>query len=208
VKAFAGRAIALLVLVVLGDALSSGAAVRTFSVDRSASRATIEVGKSGVFSFAAGHTHEVVAPSMSGTIEVDSAQPSRSSVRITIDAAALKVTGKGESASDVPKVQARMQGSDVLDSAQYPSIGFRSTNIAVERRDGDVLDLAVTGELTLRHTTRTVTVPVQARLDGGSVRATGRFDLKQTDYGITPVTVGGVVSVKDAVAIAFSIVGR
>jgi hypothetical protein len=32
--------------------------------------------------------------------------------------------------------------------------------------------------------------------------------LKQTDYGIKPVSVGGVVSVKDAVEIDFTIVGR
>jgi hypothetical protein len=38
------------------------------------------------------------------------------------------------------------------------------------------------------------------------VTATGRFALKQTDYGIRPVSVGGVVSVKDSVDISFTIV--
>jgi hypothetical protein len=39
--------------------LGPRAAARTYTVDSSRSHATIAVGKSGAFSFAAGHTHEV-----------------------------------------------------------------------------------------------------------------------------------------------------
>ena len=51
-------------------------------------------------------------------------------------------------------------------------------------------------------------MPVAARIEGQTLIATGRFALKQTDYGIEPVSVGGVVSVKDTVNISFTIVGR
>src|SRR5580765_1916573 len=91
-------------------AIARGAAPRTYTIDASRSSATIAVGKSGALSFAAGHTHEVVAPTIAGTMTVDADDPARSSVHVTIDAAALKVTGKGESASDVPKVQQTMAG--------------------------------------------------------------------------------------------------
>jgi polyisoprenoid-binding protein YceI len=66
----------------------------------------------------------------------------------------------------------------------------------------------VIGRLTLHNVTRSITVPVAARIEGQSLIATGRFALKQTDYGIEPVSVGGVVSVKDTVNISFTIVGR
>jgi len=56
--------------------------------------------------------------------------------------------------------------------------------------------------------TRSITVPVAARLEGQTLIATGSFALKQTDYGIKPISVGGVVSVKDALNISFEIVGR
>jgi hypothetical protein len=50
--------------------------------------------------------------------------------------------------------------------------------------------------------------PVAARLEGQTLIATGRVALKQPDYGIKPVSVGGVVSVKDTVNISFDIVVR
>ncbi len=62
--------------------------------------------------------------------------------------------------------------------------------------------------LTLHNVTRPVTVPVSGRLDAGALTATGRFLLKQTEYDIKPISVGGVVAVKDALTISFTIVAR
>jgi len=168
----------LLLLLAAGAAsLASGAGARSFRVDPKASKATIEVGKSGAFSFAAGHTHEVAGPVSAGDVSVDLKDVSRSHVRIEIDAAALKVTGKGESPDDVPKVQQTMAGDEVLDVRRYPRIRFESTSVSV-------------------------------KIDANSVTATGRFAVKQSEFGIKPVSVGGVVSVKDTLDVRFTIVAR
>ena len=193
---------------VAAAAIVRGAPEQTYTIDAGRSRATIEVGKSGAFSFAAGHTHEVVASGIAGAITVDTADPARSTGRLTIEASALKVSGKGEPADDVPKVQATMVGPRVLDVEHYPTITFVITSIAITANQETRLGGAVTGRLTLRDVTRSITVPVAARLEGQSLIATGRFALKQTDYGIKPVSVGGVVSVKDTLNISFEIVGR
>jgi polyisoprenoid-binding protein YceI len=185
-----------------------GAASRSYTIDPSQSSATIEVGKAGALSFAAGHTHEVIAPAITGTITVDTDDPTRSNVRLTIDASALKVSGKGESADDVPKVQATMLGAQVLDAQRYPKITFESTSIAVKTQTTAILAAMVTGQLTLHNVTRSITVPVTVRREGNTLTATGRFPVKQTEYGIKPVSVGGVVSVKDAVNVSFTIAGR
>jgi len=184
-----------------------GAPEQTYTIDASRSRATIEVGKSGALSFAAGHTHEVVS-GIAGAITVDTADPARSTGRVTIDASALKVSAKGEPADDVPKVQATMAGPHVLDVEHYPTITFVITSIAIKTNQEMRLDGSVTGRLTLRDVTRSITVPIAAHLESQTLIATGRFALKQTDYGIKPVSVGGVVSVKDTVNISFDIVGR
>ena len=189
-------------------AILRAAPEHTYTIDASRSRATIEVGKSGALSFAAGHTHEVVASGIAGAITVDTADPARSTGLVTIEASALQVSGKGESADDVPKVQATMVGPRVLDVERYPTITFVITSIAIKTNQEMRLDGVVAGRLTLRDVTRSITVPVTARLEGQSLIATGRVALKQTDYGITPVSVGGVVSVKDTVNISFEIVGR
>ena len=193
---------------VAAAAIARGAPEQTYTIDTTRSRATIEVGKSGVLSFAAGHTHEVVASGIAGAITVDPADPARSTGRVTIDASALKLSGKGEPADDVPKVQATMVGPQVLDVEHYPTITFVITSIAIKANQETSLDGVVTGRLTLRDVTRSITVPVAAHLEGQTLIATGRYALKQADYGIKPVSVGGVVSVKDTVNISFEIVGR
>ena len=197
-----------LVLGVAAAAIARGAGGHTYTIDSGQSRATIEVGKSGAFSFAAGHTHEVIAQKVAGTMTVDMDEPTRSTVRVTIDASSLKVTGKGESANDVPKVQETMMGPQVLDAQRFPTITFASTGVAVKNHTGATLETIVSGRLTLHQVTKPIEVPVSVHVDGGSLSATGRFTVKQTDYGIKPVSVGGVVSVKDAVAVSFTIVGR
>src|SRR5438105_8332142 len=88
-----------LVCGVFAGGIAYGDGARSYRIDASRSSATIEVGKSGVLSFVAGHTHEVLAPSIAGTIVVDFNDPARSNVRVTIDASALKVSGKGEPAN-------------------------------------------------------------------------------------------------------------
>jgi len=89
---------------VLAATLAAGLGVhaagpRTFAVEPEQSRALIDVGKAGAFSFA-GHTHEVEAPVTSGAVRLDMEDPSHNSVRLEFNAAAMRVTGKGESADD------------------------------------------------------------------------------------------------------------
>jgi len=184
---------------------------RTYAIDSSRSRATVAVGKSGFLSFAAGHTHEVVAPSVSGRLTVDPADLEHSAVHVTIDASALEVAAKGEPPDDVPKIQHTMASDEVLDVQRFPRIDFDSTTISVKKPaavNSDALDVIVNGRLTLHNQTRPISVPVSVRIGPNELTATGRFSLKQTDYGIKPVSVGGVVSVKDTVDINFTIVGH
>jgi len=176
---------------------------RTFTVDTQRSRALIDVGKSGAFSFA-GHTHEVEAPLSSGVVHLDSDTLSRSDVRLEFNAAAMRVTGKGESADDVPKVQEAMLGEQVLDVKKYPAITFESTAVTAKGTLPSA-ELSVAGKLTIRGTTRPVTAPVAVSVDGSTLKATGKFSFKQTDFGIKPISVGGVVKVKDELTISFNI---
>jgi polyisoprenoid-binding protein YceI len=179
---------------------------RTFAVEPDQSHALIFVGKSGAFSFA-GHTHEVEAPLTSGVVHFDADDPSRDDVRLEFNAAAMHVTGKGESAADVPKVTATMLSDAVLDANRYPAITFESTSVTA-RGSAGALDLSVAGKLSIHGQTRTVTAPVTMKVAGSQLTATGRFLIKQTDFGITPVSVGGVVKVKDELNITFTIAAR
>jgi polyisoprenoid-binding protein YceI len=186
----------------------TAAAAAPFEVDSARSRAVIDVGKSGPFSFIAGHTHEVVASKLTGTVDFDRDAPTHSSVRLEIDTRTLKVTGKGDPAADVPKVQEAMQGAKVLDVARFPSIRFESTTITVKSQTAAALDLIVAGRVTLRDITHAVTAPVHVALEKGALTAEGTFSIKQSDYGITPISVAGAVAVKDALTISFTVFAR
>ena len=180
-------------------------AVRTFEVDPSSSAATIEVGKAGPLSFVAGHAHEVDAPGVRGTVRLAG---TASAVDLTIPVASMGVAGAHESAADRPKIQETMLSAEVLDARNHPTFSFRSTSVAVHAETATAMDVVVDGRLTIRGTARVVSVPVHADLAGPTLTAAGRLTVRQSDYGIKPVSVGGVVAVKDALTITFHIVGR
>lgn len=178
-----------LVLATVGSAL---AAERPIDVAHSTLR--IHVGRSGLFS-AAGHEHWVTAPIAEGGVE--ESEPAH--VWFRVDAAKLTVEPDEKlGAADQAQVQATMQAK-VLDSSQYPDIRFRSTS--VNKNDSD--SWLIHGDLTLHGQTRSVSTVVRKQGEA----YVGHCQIKQTDFGIRPVTVaGGVVKVKDELQIEFSIV--
>ena len=202
-----GRPRALLLLLAASATASAAAAEQGYTVVAEQSAVRIHVGKSGLFGFA-GHEHQVVAPVAAGTIVADPADLAHSSVTLSFDAATLKVSGEGEPASDVPKVQEKMIGPEVLDTTRFPSITFRSTSVAGKEVRSGVYDLQVAGALALHGVTRTVTLPLRVEVGADTLTASGKTVLRHTDFGMKPVSVGGVVNVKNEIGIDFRIVAR
>jgi polyisoprenoid-binding protein YceI len=195
------------VVVALGRS-AGGQAAQEFHVDAAASIVVMRVGRAGVFAFA-GHDHEVIAPAVQGTVVLDRANVSGSRVALQFDAAAMKVTGRGEPAADVPEVQRVMLSDRVLDVQRYPTIAFMSRRISLVEESSGRLSVRIEGELTLRGRTRPLTMPVEVRVSADRLTASGTATVRQTDYGIRPVTAGaGTVRVKDEVEVGFTIVAR
>ena len=165
------------------------------TVDTAKSTLTVRVYKSGLFS-AFGHEHEISAPIQQGTFSEDSP-----SVELTVDARQLRVMDKDVSDKDRAEVQETMLGPKVLDSQRYSEIRFRSIEIG---RLGDG-KWVVHGDLTLHGQTR----PVKVEVEGQTGHYRGWAELRQKDFGITPVTAGGgTVKVKNEVRVEFEIVGK
>ena len=181
--------------------------MRSYEVDAQRSQVTISVGKSGLFGFA-GHAHEVVAPSVSGEVIADPGDPIGSTVTLFFETAALRVTGLGEPPQDVPKVQANMIGPKVLDVARFPAITFHSVAVTGRAAAAGAWDLDVSGDLGLHGVTQRLRLPLRVQMDGDSLAASGTAVLRQTEFGIKPMSVAGVVKVKDAVTVTFRIVAR
>lgn len=182
----------------------TGQGPKILTIDAADSHVTILVGKAGVLSFA-GHTHEIATSAVRGRVRFDPADWPHASVSLEFDAAALRVTGKGEAASDVPAVERTMLGEQVLDVRRFPTITFQSRRVSAAFHGAHAVTLTIDGDMTLRGATRPITVRAEATSDAsGRVTATGAFTLKQSDFGITPVTAaGGTIRVRDQVDIRF-----
>jgi polyisoprenoid-binding protein YceI len=115
-----------------------------------------------------------------GSLEFDSANPTRSSVTVTIPIASLH-TG-------VPDLDEDFRSTDFFDIAKFPTATF--TSIKVEK--GAAADqLKVTGELNLHGVTKAVTLDVTLVKVGTNPRSnlpTVGFDattmLKRSDFGL------------------------
>ena len=163
------------------------------SLDTHKSKLTVRVYKSGLFS-AFAHDHEIAAPILRGTAEL-SEHPS---VKLEVDAGALRVVDANTSEKDRSEIQKTMLGPDVLDSERFHEIVFQSTSAEQNGADRWV----VHGNLMLHGQSQPVTVDVLRE----SGRFTGHVAIKQTNFGIQPVRVaGGTVRVKDEVRIEFDV---
>jgi polyisoprenoid-binding protein YceI len=161
-------------------------------VDVEHSTLTIRVFKSGLFSGFA-HDHEITAPLSSGVVD-----PAAPSVEAHFDARRIKVLDPKVSADDRAKIQETMLSDKVLDANHFTEIVFASRS--VKPSGGNTY--TVEGELTLHGVTHPLTLPVSL-LNG---HYTGAVKLKQTEFGITPVSLfGGSVRVKDVIEISFDI---
>jgi len=169
--------------VAIAPALAFGQTA-TWNVDPSHSRAGFSV-KHLVISDVKGEFSK-----LSGKVQLDDADLSRSSVEVTIEAASVDTRDE--------KRDAHLKSADFFDAAKYPTIIFKSTKV-VAGKDGA---LTITGDLTLRGVTKPVT------LEGSITKAitdpwgltrrgasfTGKLDRKEWGVSWSKVTdVGAVV---------------
>jgi polyisoprenoid-binding protein YceI len=181
-------------------AVPVAAAPRTYKVDGERSQVLVDVGRAGLFKIA-GHEHQVAVPDIAGEVVADPESLAASSVRLLFRAAAVTVAGN-EDPADRPKVQETMASARVLDVARFPEIRFSSQSVRGRKTADQAFELTIEGTLELHGVTKTLSLPVRVTLDGDGLVAEARLAIRQKDFGIEPVSVGGVVKVKDDLAIS------
>ena len=136
-----------------------------------------------------------------GTIAFDAANPTNSSVRLTIQAASIDTNQKDR--------DTHLRSADFFETETYPTITFTSTAITADGGDA----YRVTGQFTVRDVTREITLPVTflgtARDPWGNDRLAfeAEYALNRKDYGLTwnaALETGGFL-VGDEVKISLSI---
>lgn len=185
---------------------TGGASAGSFVVDPAASHVRIHLGRSGLLKFL-GHDHEIDAPIAEGRVEAG--QDARgASVSLRFEARRLAVVPGTEPAGDIPKVEERMRGPEVLDVERHPEIVFASSAVALDSSGGERRRARVKGELTLKGRRVAVEVPVEVGADDDGIVATGEIGLELRALGIDPPSVAGAVTVANRFSISFEIRAR
>jgi polyisoprenoid-binding protein YceI len=169
-------------------------ATGTYSIDKAHSEATFQVRH--LLTKVRGRFSD-----FAGIITFDERQPDRSSVAITVQTSSID--------TNEPARDAHLRSGDFFAVDEFPTLTFRSTAVAPVSSDR----VDVTGELSIRGITKTLTVPVsylgRATDPWGNVRAAfeGEMVINRKDYGLTwnaALETGGLL-VGDEVRISVSI---
>jgi len=182
-------------------AAAAGAAV--YAIDPGASLVAVTVRRGGLMA-RLGHDHVVASHTLTGYAApgMGRADVSFRVDQLTVDEPPLlRDAGIAmlPSPDAVEGTRKNMLGP-VLDAERYPVVTLHAELPADGR-----LRVAVT----LHGTTRGLEMPAAVRVDAAQVTASGTARLKQTDFGITPFSVGaGLLSVQDELEVRFDIVAR
>jgi polyisoprenoid-binding protein YceI len=159
------------------------------------SRFEVRTGKAGLFGFA-GHSHVVRARAFTGRVVYHPADPAASRLELTVPAESLEVLTPPDTA-EIRKVTEAMR-TEVLHVAQYPEIRFTATGSPPTAKG-----MRLRGQLTLVGRTRPVPVDAAIQVGADTLRASGNFSAKQTDFGIKPYSGGPAGTVKVANRVTF-----
>lgn len=178
-------------------------ATQTYTILPGDSQVSYEVGETffnqnNRFNLAVGVTTQI-----NGQINLDAANPANSSINsIEIDISQFK----SDSSRRDSVIRDRF-----LESARYPIAVFVPTAIEglpATYAPGELLTFRVTGDLTVRQTTRSVTFDVTARLDSNTLSGVATTTILMSNFGIGPIEIAGVLGTEDEVKLTFNFVAR
>jgi polyisoprenoid-binding protein YceI len=107
-------------------------------------------------------------------VKLDAAKWENSTVAITIDAASINTRNE--------RRDGHLRSADFFDVEKNPTITFKS--VSVKAAGENKLD--ITGDLTVRGTTKRITVPANVVFyEGGTGRFRGQFTINRMDYGVS-----------------------
>ncbi len=128
-------------------------------------------------------------PGVSGTLTIDGT----TLTSVTIKADLSQIT------TDRPMRDRRVQ--DALDTGEFPDATFTLTapvDLGATAATGETINVTATGDLTIHGVTKSVQVPLQAKLVDGVIVVVGSLPATFTDWGITMPTAPIVLSVSDS----------
>ncbi|MGB7624695.1 MAG: YceI family protein [Terriglobia bacterium] len=178
----------------------------SFQLDPSRSRFEVRVASGGLLR-AFGHDHTITVKDFSGTAEIANPAFDQSSLKLKVKANSLSLSDTEVSEKDRKEIEGTMR-TQVLEVDRFPEIIFTSTRLTTHKISENEYEAKIEGDLQLHGVTRRETIPARLKINETELSAKGEFSLKQSDYGIKPVSAGGgTVKVKNELRFSFDIIG-
>ena len=98
--------------------------------------------------------------------------------------------------------------SQGLESDRYPTATFKLTSpiaLTADATSGQTVHVSATGDLTIHGVTKSVTIPIDARLTGSKIELVGSISFPFSQFGMTPPSIGGFVSVQNTATMEFQL---
>jgi polyisoprenoid-binding protein YceI len=177
-----------------------------YKIDAARSSFIVRAFAGGLLS-AFAHDHTIAIRDFSGEADFTYGTVEPASLRLTIRADSLAITDK-VSESDRQKITTTMR-DEVLEVSKYPEITFASSSVSAIKTGEGQYKARISGDLSLHGVTRPVVISAVLEFGDRMLRAKGGFTLKQTSFGIKPVSIaGGTIKVKDELKFSFDVVAH
>jgi len=187
--------------------VSPGEATVRYIIDGKGSTFVVQASSTGLLS-AFGHAPSLAVRDFQGELDFTPGAPNFDDARLRLRfrSDSLEVVND-ISEKDRDEIERRAH-NEVLESDRYPDIAYQALRVTGSG-NGERYWVTVDGELTLHGVTRSVPVTARVLLKGDSLRASGELSLRQSDFGITPVTAAaGAIRLKDGLKCTFDVVAR
>jgi len=189
--------------------IPAGATVYTIDADRSL--VTLRVYRAGRLA-KLGHNHVITSANetgrawTNGTPATSGFEVRMAVVDLVVDDPAARAAAGADFPGEISEAardgtRANMLRAEVLDGERYPEIVVRAGSL-----NGAWDQPTVAASVTLKGQTRSIDVPLAIVRTDDAIVAHGSFTVLQSDFGITPFSIGGgAIAVADAVDISFEI---
>jgi polyisoprenoid-binding protein YceI len=98
--------------------------------------------------------------------------------------------------------------SQGLQSDRFPTATFKLTSpiaLTADAGNGQTVHVSATGDLTIHGVTKSVTIPIDARLTGSKIELVGSITFPFSQFGMIPPSIGGFVSVENNATMEFQL---
>jgi polyisoprenoid-binding protein YceI len=154
-----------------------------------------------------GHSHLLAVREFSGTAVLAPDVINPASLQMTIRADSLEETSD-EFTPQQKQIINRELDEIVLESAKYPEITFRSTDVK-GKFAGGAFEAEIGGEMTLHGVTRRVVIPARVTVSGDNLRAEGSFEINRKKFNVNATNAfHGFVRIKHELKFTFDIVAQ